>query len=86
MARRIDTDQEALDLVRNAFEVVTGNPDWRTCDIAFDADVRDLGIDSARSLELAGVLSEELGRELSDNDLERIRTVSDLVEWILART
>src|SRR5689334_13954833 len=85
MGRRVDGDQEALDIIRSAFGVVTDSPAWQTCDVDLDADLRDLGIDSARLLELAGVLSEALGRELSDNELERIRTISDLVKWIRAQ-
>jgi acyl carrier protein len=44
--------------------------------------VADLGCDSLDSIELAMAVEDELGIELADEDLERCRTVGDLLALV----
>ena len=45
----------------------------------------DLGADSLDLVELIMALEEEFGIEVPDEDVERIRTVSDIVEYLQSR-
>jgi acyl carrier protein len=45
----------------------------------------DLGADSLDVVELVMALEEEFGIEVPDDDVENIRTVSDVVEYMAAR-
>ena len=53
-----------------------------TSDASF---VDDLGADSLDTVELVMALEEEFGIEVPDDDVESIRTVSDVVEYMTAR-
>jgi acyl carrier protein len=68
-----------LALIREGLENILGGRN----EVVGEADLRDLGIDSAKALELAGMLEEQLGCEFSNNRLERVKTVDDLAELIL---
>ncbi|MEE8314483.1 MAG: acyl carrier protein [Myxococcota bacterium] len=45
----------------------------------------DLGADSLDVVELVMALEEEFGIEVPDDDVENIRTISDIVQYIEAR-
>ena len=45
----------------------------------------DLGADSLDVVELVMALEEQFGVEVPDEDVENIRTISDVVEYISAR-
>ena len=44
--------------------------------------VDDLGADSLDLVELVMVLEEEFGKEIPDEDAEKIQTVQDVVDYI----
>jgi acyl carrier protein len=44
--------------------------------------VDDLGADSLDSVELLMALEEEFGTEISDEDAEKLKTVSDTINYI----
>jgi acyl carrier protein len=44
----------------------------------------DLGADSLDMVELVMAFEEEFGIEISDEDVEKIKTVSDVIEYIKA--
>lgn len=44
--------------------------------------VEDLGADSLDSVELLMALEEEFGTEISDEDAEKLKTVSDTIKYI----
>ncbi len=46
----------------------------------------DLGADSLAVVELVMALEEEFGIEVPDDDVENIRTVKDVAEYVAART
>ncbi len=46
----------------------------------------DLGADSLDVVELVMALEEESGIEVPDDDVENIRTVKDVAEYVAART
>ncbi len=45
----------------------------------------DLGADSLDVVELVMAMEEEFGIEVPDDDVENIRTISDIVQYIEAR-
>ncbi len=45
----------------------------------------DLGADSLDVVELIMALEEEFGVEVPDEDVERIRTISDIVDYMSSR-
>jgi acyl carrier protein len=55
-------------------------------DLVPEADLLDdLGADSLDVVELAMALEEEFSLEVPDEDLENIRTVRDIIEYVRAR-
>jgi len=58
-------------------DVTTLTPDAHLLD--------DLGADSLDVVELVMALEEEFGVEIPDDDVENIRTVSDVTEYLVAR-
>ena len=55
------------------------NPDQVTPEAKF---IEDLGPDSLDTVELVMAFEEEFGAEIPDEDAEKIRTVSDAVDYI----
>ena len=47
--------------------------------------VADLGLDSARALELLVELEDTLGVEISDEDAARLNTVGDILSYLETR-
>jgi acyl carrier protein len=47
--------------------------------------VADLGLDSARALELLVELEDRLGVEISDEDAARLNTVGDILSYLETR-
>jgi acyl carrier protein len=50
------------------------------------ARFEDLDIDSLDLVELAQIVEDEYGVEIADSDLDKIETVSDVVELITSRS
>lgn len=48
--------------------------------------VDDLGADSLDLVELVMVLEEEFGKEIPDEDAEKIQTVQDAINYIKSQT
>jgi acyl carrier protein len=53
--------------------------------VTSQARFEDLDIDSLDLVELAQIVEDEYGVEIADSDLDKIETVSDVVELITAR-
>jgi len=47
--------------------------------------IDDLGADSLEIVELSMALQEDLGVTIEDEDLEKIRTVQDILDYIRSR-
>ena len=54
--------------------------------LARDASLEDLDVDSLDLVELAQIVEDEYGVEIADSDLDKIETVSDVVELITSRS
>lgn len=50
------------------------------------AFIDDLGADSLDIVELIMAMEDHFGLEISDDDLEKIRTVKDITDYIKERT
>lgn len=50
-----------------------------------DSRFEDLDIDSLDLVELAQVIEDQYGIEITDSDMEGIATVSDVVDFVAAR-
>jgi acyl carrier protein len=46
----------------------------------------DLGADSLDVVELVMAIEEEFGIEIPDDDVENIRTIKDVVDYVVARS
>jgi acyl carrier protein len=77
------TREEIFDLIRGRLaELVECEPAAITIDTRLE---EDLEADSLDLVELAMALEEELSLEIPDDELERIRTVGDAVEFVSER-
>lgn len=55
-------------------------------ELNLDARFEDLEVDSLDLVELAQIVEEEYGVELTDKDMDKLGTVRDVVDLIAART
>ena len=51
-------------------------------DIAMESVIEDLGADSLDLVEIIMALEEEFDTDISDDDVERIKTVGDIVSYV----
>ncbi len=54
--------------------------------IAAEARFEDLDVDSLDLVELAQIVEDEYGVEITDADMEKLETVGDVVDLIAARS
>lgn len=73
---RTEIEQQVLEAVANVAGADT------TSLLAGTDLVADLGLDSLAMYELVIELEERYGLRISDEDLDRIRTVADIVDYI----
>lgn len=67
--------------VFEALEEFGAEPDQ----ISADAEFETLDIDSLDLVELAQVIEDEYGIEVTDADMDKIATVQDVVDFVAAR-
>ncbi|NPB03487.1 MAG: acyl carrier protein [Thermotogae bacterium] len=48
--------------------------------------IEDLGADSIAVMELVMKMEEEFGLSIPDEDIEKLRTVGDVVEYVLSKS
>ena len=79
------TKEEILDLVRRAVNEQLGADELDPEEITLEATfIEDLGLDSLEFLDMTVTLEEILGREISNEDLEKMSTVRQAVQTIEA--
>ena len=54
-------------------------------DLSREAKFEDLDVDSLDLVELAQIVEDEYGVELSDSDMDKLKTVGDVVDLIAER-
>jgi acyl carrier protein len=74
---------DVLELFRRSYEEVKGAPPPR--EIGRDTPVSALGVDSIGLMQIVGILEDELGVVLGDEDIPRLRTVGDIEDLILRK-
>ncbi|MFZ7132067.1 MAG: acyl carrier protein [Eubacteriales bacterium] len=63
-------------------KIILGQLDVKESDISINADfIEDLGADSLDIAELIMAFEDEFNIEINDDDIEKIRTVSDVVNY-----
>jgi len=76
------TQQEIVTLIQNAIEEVAPGKGQNVDPNNLGMAIRDAGIDSVASMEMAGVIEEDLGVTFADEDLNAVQSFSDLVKMI----
>jgi acyl carrier protein len=76
------TEVEILQRIREVVLEVMKGRGLRAEQIELGSSVRELGLDSLHMMEFAGTLEDRLSCRLSDNALERVVHVRDLVSLI----
>ena len=75
---------EILKKIRDiAVEELGVSPEKVTEDARF---IEDLGADSIGVMELVMKMEEEFGLQIPDEDIEKLRTVGDVINYILEKT
>jgi len=54
--------------------------------VTLDAEFEQLDIDSLDLVELAQIVEDEYGVEITDTDMDKLRTVGDVVDLVAARS
>lgn len=71
------------DMQRTALEVIASISKQKPSDLQPDHElIADLGMDSARALELLVELEDRLEIEISDEDAARLNTVGDILDYL----
>ena len=55
-------------------------------DLTMDSAIEDLGVDSLDLVEIIMALESEYDIDISDDDVEKIKTVGDIVNYIKDKT
>lgn len=74
--------QEIVALIQEAIEEVAPGKGQNVDPNNLDMAIRDAGIDSVASMEMAGVIEEELGVAFADEDLNAVQSFKDLVKMV----
>lgn len=74
--------QEIVSLIQEAIEEVAPGKGANVDPNNLDMAIRDAGIDSVASMEMAGVIEEEIGVTFADEDLNAVQSFSDLMKMI----
>jgi acyl carrier protein len=75
-------DAEALALIKGALTEVAPEQRGGLDGLTLDSEIKDLGIDSIRTLEMVGSIEDHLARIFDEQELARVKTLGDLVTLI----
>ncbi len=68
-------------------EILTAQLDANPYDITPDTHIgNDLGADSLDVVEMMMAIEDEFGIQIPDEDIEKLRTVGEVVDYITAKT
>ena len=82
MTKPESPDGEIVQMFAVAISEVTS----KRCDaVSSESVIADLGIDSLGLMQVVGILEDQLGVTLADEDIARIRTVGDIERLITAK-
>lgn len=76
------TEPALLELIHEAFVFALGDDVPDRAQLAGDANLSDLGVESVASLEIAGYIEDKLAIRFPDDELSELSTVGDVVELI----
>ena len=76
-------EHEALDLIRNALCEVAPQKAGYFARVAPETELRDLGIDSVRTMEMVGNIEDRLARTFEQDAIVAARTVGHVIALIL---
>jgi acyl carrier protein len=74
------SDEQVLSLVRTALKEVAPGRTEEISNISLEVRVSDLSIDSVETMEMIGVLEEELGVIFAEEELAQVVEFRDLAE------
>jgi acyl carrier protein len=86
MGEPVIDDAAALHLIRAALCEVAPDKAGRFAALGPDTEIKDLGIDSIRIIEMLGDIEDRLGRTFAEDALSTARTVGHVVALIQRRT
>lgn len=74
--------KQIIQLIKSALQEVAPGKIGEDEKLPLDGKIRDHGIDSVASMEMIGVLEEEIGTTFPDAELQRVNTFGDVVELV----
>jgi acyl carrier protein len=73
----------SMTLQEKVFELISEQFGMELADIRVDQDIyTDIGADSLDAVELVMALEEEFGLEIPDEEIEKCRTVQDIITFL----
>jgi len=76
------TDQEILNLIKEALCTVAPDNKERFEQLTLDSDVKSLSIDSILTLEMVGEIEDRLARTFEEQELAKVNKLSDIAKLI----
>ena len=76
------THEQIVQLIKEAIHEVAPGKVNLDGPLDLTSNIRDLGIDSVASMEMAGVVEERLNLTFPDEDLDRVATLGDLAQLV----
>lgn len=80
------TDSEAIDIIRKALGEVAADRADDFANISLDVSIEDLDLDSVTTMEMVGVIEEELDIEFPDEELPKVNTLGDITKLMKGQT
>jgi len=80
------SDIKTKDIEKRVKQIISEHTGILTKNIKLNSDLRvDLGIDSFAAIELIFSLKEEFGLNIEDSELQKLKTVNDILQAIKSK-